>query len=347
MLLRLGCLGGRFAGFERFPAERPFSFRLFLAISGQEGCFQNSIPQFRGDIIAERPVPARINRPQTLIESPHRSILLPAVSFLRDSASVTWQDLSLDWRMTWASLLALTFMALGMKTIVLLFPGVLVARSWRFILSPVLAPGSIARSQPLSAVPAFFRHAGLVFGALVFYYWIYWQLVPAFHLHGLVLQYLVAPAVVLLMEAVVAIVTVLWLPDGRLLPGMHRHPWAARSVADFWGRRWNLWMSEWFREVIFQRMRRHPALAMWLVFGLSGLLHEYGLNLTLWLVTGRNLFGTMMIYFLLQAVGLQLERRFLRNYPRVNVAFTWLVVFVPAPLVFHESMLRSLHLWPG
>jgi hypothetical protein len=238
-------------------------------------------------------------------------------------------------------------MALGMKVIVLLSPGVSGARSWRFIFSPVLAPGSLARSQPFSAASAFFRRASLIFGALVLYYWIYWQLVPAFHLHGLVLQYLVTPAVLLMMETVAAIITMLWLPSGRLLPGIHRQPWAAHSVADFWGHRWNLWMSDWFREVIFQRMRRRPRLAMWLVFCLSGLLHEYGLNLTLWLVTGRNLFGTMMIYFLLQAVGLRLERRFLRNHPRINLLFTWLVVFGPAPLVFHESMLRSLHLWPG
>jgi uncharacterized membrane protein len=238
-------------------------------------------------------------------------------------------------------------MALGMKAIVLLFPGASAARSRRFITSPVLAPSSLERSQPLSVAPAFFRRAGLLLGALIFYYVIYWQLVRAFHWRGLILSYLAVPAVLPMMEAVVTSVTILWLPSGRLLPRIHRQPWAARSLADFWGRRWNLWMNDWFREVIFRRMRRRPKLAMWLVFGVSGLLHEYGLNLTIWLVTGRNFFGTMMIYFLLQAVGLQLERRFLKNHPRANVVFTWLVVLGPVPLVFHESMLRSIHLWPG
>lgn len=249
--------------------------------------------------------------------------------------------------MTWASLLALVAMALGMKAIVVLFPGGAAARSRRFLFSPLLAPSSIARAQPLSAAPAFFLRAGLIAGALVIYYLIYRQLVRAFHVPVLVLHYLVAPGSLMMMEMVVAVVTVLWLPSGRLLPRIHRQPWAARSVADFWGRRWNLWMSDWFREVILRRMRRHPRLAMWLVFGLSGLLHEYGLNFTLWLVTGRNLFGTMMIYFLLQALGLELERRFLRRHPRANVLFAWLVVFGPVALVFHESMLRALHLWPG
>jgi hypothetical protein len=144
-------------------------------------------------------------------------------------------------------------------------------------------------------------------------------------------------------EVFVAIVTILWLPSGRLLPVLHRNPFAARSLADFWGRRWNLWMSDWFRYVIFTRLRRRPMLAVWLVFFLSGLLHEYVLNLALWLVTGQKLFGTMMLYFLFQAAGVLMERRFTKG----SVLFTWVIVFVPVPLVFHESMLRTLHLWPN
>ena len=89
-----------------------------------------------------------------------------------------------------------------------------------------------------------------------------------------------------------------------------------------------------------------PVLAVWLIFFISGVLHEYVLNLTLWIVTGKKLFGTMMLYFLLQGAGVLAERRFLSDHPRVNRLFTWLVVFAPVPLVFHESMLRALHLWP-
>jgi hypothetical protein len=53
----------------------------------------------------------------------------------------------------------------------------------------------------------------------------------------------------------------------------------------------------------------------------------------------------MMLYFLLQSAGVLAERRFLRNRPCANRLFTWLVVLAPVPLVFHESMLRALHLW--
>jgi hypothetical protein len=278
----------------------------------------------------------------------------------------------MDWQMTWLNLLALATMGLGMKAVAFAMPlrvtnprsgprlcepqqSELVqcpetsygSRSARFIASPVLAPNSLERSQPLSALPSFFLRAGACLGALLLYCWIYWKLVDAFHFRGIVLGYLVAPAVLLTTEVFVAIITILWLPSGHLLPVLHRNPFAARSVADFWGRRWNLWMSEWFRFAIFTQLRRRPVLAVWLIFSLSGLLHEYVLNLGLWLVTGQKLFGTMMLYFLLQAAGMFLERRFLKHHPRANILFTWLIVFLPVPLVFHESMLRTLHLWPN
>lgn len=247
--------------------------------------------------------------------------------------------------MTWLNLLALALMGLLMKVVAMLLPRAGAARSARFLSSPVLAPNSLARSQPLSAIPRFLLRGSGCLGALVLCYWVYWKLVHAFHLHGLALSYLAAPAVLLMTEVFVAIVTILWLPSGRLLPVLHRNPLAARSVADFWGRRWNLWMSDWFLYVIFTPLRRRPVLAVWLVFFLSGLMHEYVLNLTLWLVTGKKLFGTMMLYFLLQAAGVLIERRFKNGLG--NVLFTWAVVFVPVPLVFHESMLRTLHLWPN
>jgi hypothetical protein len=272
-------------------------------------------------------------------------ILLPLISLLYDRNAVTWQNLSADWQVTWLNLLALALMGLVMKFAVLLIPSATAARTLRFVASPVLAPNSLERSQPFSAAPRFLLRASACLGALILYYWIYWKLVNTFHLHGITLSYLAVPAVLLVSEVLVAMVTILWLSSGRFLPTLHRNPFGARSVADFWGRRWNLWISEWFRYAIFMRMRHRPMLALWLIFFLSGLLHEYVLNLSLWMVTGKKLFGTMMLYFLLQPVGMLIERRCLKHNVRANILFTWLIVFAPVPLVFNESMLRTLHLW--
>jgi hypothetical protein len=55
----------------------------------------------------------------------------------------------------------------------------------------------------------------------------------------------------------------------------------------------------------------------------------------------------MMVYFLLQAVGILVERHFLKGRPRLMMMFVWLVVFVPSPLALNEGYLRALQLWPG
>lgn len=75
-------------------------------------------------------------------------------------------------------------------------------------------------------------------------------------------------------------------------------------------------------------------------------MHECVTNFTLYHFTGKALFGSMMIYFLLQAVGIVAERRFLKGYRRLMTVFVWLVVVVPAPLVLNEGLLWVLHLWP-
>ena len=70
------------------------------------------------------------------------------------------------------------------------------------------------------------------------------------------------------------------------------------------------------------------------------------LNVPLCIITGRAPFGSMMIYFLLQAVGVLGERCFLKRRPVLRIIVVWLVVFVPAPLMIGEALLRALHLWP-
>src|SRR6185369_4669425 len=106
---------------------------------------------------------------------------------------------------------------------------------------------------------------------------------------------------------------------------------------DFWGRRWNVWMSDWFRQLIFEPLQRHPRWAVVLVFVLSGVLHELVINLSLWLVTGRNLFGSMMLYFGLQGAGVIFERRFLAGRSVCRRIVAWGIVLGPVPLIVNEG----------
>jgi hypothetical protein len=248
-----------------------------------------------------------------------------------------------DWQMSILLVLAVVLLGFLMKLAALLIPNNSQETRWPFLLSPLPSPNSMNRVRP-AAVALQLRRA-LLFGLIVaLYYWSYWQVVRRFELKGILLSYLAAPALWLIGEVVSAVVPL--LGNGRIPPLLHNPP-LARSVADFWGRRWNLWFSDWFRYTIFQPLRRRPVLALWLVFALSGLMHEWGVNVPLYFVSGRILFGSMMLYFLVQPVGMLLERRLLNPKSHLRIPFTWLVILGPAPLLLNEGLLRALHLWPS
>ena len=248
--------------------------------------------------------------------------------------------------MAFLVLIALALLALVMKLVAMLWLGTSTRTNRVFLFSPVLSPTSLRRFRTRGELPGLIRRAILLLGAVLLGYWGFWSLVRVLQVHGLLLNYLGVVILLLVTELLAALFPFLWLPGGRLLPALHRNPWRARSLADFWGRRWNLWFSDWFRYTMFTRMRRRPVLALLLVFAVSGLMHEWGINVPLYFVTGRNLFGSMMVYFLLQAAGMLFERRYLKNCPRMMMLFVWLVVVMPAPLVVNEGMLRTLYLWP-
>ena len=250
-----------------------------------------------------------------------------------------------NWQMTVFLLLALGVMAFVMKLVALLLPAK--REIERSAVSWVLfSPDSVMRAQRATGAGPVGLRILMLFAAVWLSYWAYWQLVRDFQIHGILLSYLAVPLLLLIGESLVAIMNLFLLPGGCLLPALHCRPWAARSIADFWGNRWNLWFSDWSRYVIFGRLRRRPLFALFLVFAASGIAHECVINVPLYCVTGRILFGTMMVYFLLQAAGILVERHFLKGYPRLMMLFVWLVVFVPLPLVLNEGYLRGLQLWP-
>ena len=249
-----------------------------------------------------------------------------------------------DWQMTGFFLLALALMGFGMKLIALL-QSATVRADRPFVFWLLLCPASHQRLRPITSVRAVLGRTVSIFGMLVLAYVVYRQLLQAGVIRGIGLSYCAAPILLLMSEFLVAIVTVLWLPSGQLLPALHDRPWRARSIADFWSRRWNLWFSDWIRYAVYQRLRRRPVLALVSAFAVSGVLHEWAINVPLYFVTGRALFGTMMLYFLLQVVGMLIERRF-KGRPILRMAFTSCMVFAPLPLVLNEGLLRTLHLWP-
>src|SRR5262249_47315168 len=155
-----------------------------------------------------------------------------------------------NWQMTVLQLLALALMGFAMKFVAWLLPATIPTER-PFVFWLLLSPASNRRLRPIKSVPVVLLRFVRLCAALVLAYWIYWNLLRVAHVRGMVLSYCAVPILWLMTETVVALMTVLWLPSGRLLPAIHNRPWRARSIADFWGHRWNSWFSDWSRYAIF------------------------------------------------------------------------------------------------
>jgi hypothetical protein len=144
----------------------------------------------------------------------------------------------------------------------------------------------------------------------------------------------------LLTQTISIITQVCFLPAKILIPSSHEQPWRSHTLAEFWGQRWNRLFSDWFRQVCFRPLRGRPGLGLVIAFAASGVIHELLVNVPLWIVFGTSLFGSMCLYFLIQAGGVFVERNWLRQNPIANRLFLWAVVIGPVPLVLNEGTLR-------
>ena len=124
------------------------------------------------------------------------------------------------------------------------------------------------------------------------------------------------------------------VPVGRLFV----NPLASKTLAEFWGRRWNLAFHAVARDYVFR-----PAARRWgapagilLTFVFSGLLHEGLLSIPV-----RGGYGLPFAYFLLHGLLVLAERRWRLG----GRAWTLFWVLAPAPLLFHPWFFRSL-IWP-
>ena len=119
-----------------------------------------------------------------------------------------------------------------------------------------------------------------------------------------------------------------------------RNPALARSVAEFWGVRWNRGFRDWAHRQIFRPAERRlgPAGATMWTYLVSGLLHELVIT-----VPAGGGYGGPTVYFLLQGAGAMAERTTAgRSWLRGRL-FTLLVTAGPAywlfPPVFVERVM--------
>lgn len=129
---------------------------------------------------------------------------------------------------------------------------------------------------------------------------------------------------------------------------IHRKPLQATSLSHFWGRDWNLWVQDWLRDVTQKigRDKHHKRIVV--VFLVSGFFHEIMCNLPYWVMYRKSYFGTMIGYFLIEALLLWIDKKFISHlHPTYRRIYLWLAVVLPSPLFINVPLLRFFGLTHG
>lgn len=121
---------------------------------------------------------------------------------------------------------------------------------------------------------------------------------------------------------------------------IHYAPLRSLSLSQFWGRRWNLWVQDWLKDISGAFKGRASWQRVLITFLISGVFHELMVNLPYWLMYRKSYFGSMMLYFSVQSLGLWIDKRFLKHHPTLRIIWLWLVVILPSPLFINTPLLH-------
>ncbi|OJJ20274.1 hypothetical protein BKI52_17560 [marine bacterium AO1-C] len=120
-----------------------------------------------------------------------------------------------------------------------------------------------------------------------------------------------------------------------------KQPFKSKSIAEFWGKRWNLAFSEMTATAMFKPLIRKVGArgAAFLSFMVSGLLHEIAISLSV-----MKGFGLPLLYFAIHGFLMQVEKRLFKK----RKPGTWWVVaslVFPLPILFHPHFVNEVVWW--
>lgn len=140
------------------------------------------------------------------------------------------------------------------------------------------------------------------------------------------------------------LIALTWRNEGRSVVPIMDSPVRSTSLAEFWGRRWNLAFRDYSHRFVFRPAARrwNGSVASWCVFLFSGLIHELAIS-----VPAGGGFGLPLGYFLLQGLGVSIERRLVRRgiITRGSVAgwcFTAAFTIPAAYWLFHPPFVLNV-----
>lgn len=266
-------------------------------------------------------------------------MLLPVVAF-------AWRPLMPAWGFMWALTAAMFF---GCKWLTL---SRVHGDLWRTLGYLFLWPGMDARAftgepgkaltsrrtpkfgvrQLVAALGCTVLGAGLLWGAARF----------AFEIHPLFGGWVGMFGLIFLLHfGAFHLLAIAWNMAGMNAQPIMHAPLLAVSVREFWGRRWNLAFHQLAAEFVFRPLRGRIGARNAVVAGFlaSGLVHELVIS-----VPARGGYGLPTMYFLIQAVGMLVERRgrSADDSRHFNRLFTMLVVAGPAFWLFHPPFVTRV-----
>lgn len=140
------------------------------------------------------------------------------------------------------------------------------------------------------------------------------------------------------------LIALFWQAVGIDAQPIMAKPILSKSLAEFWGKRWNLGFRQLAHEFIFRPLQKRtgPALAGLCVFFASGVIHDLVISLP-----ARGGYGLPTAYFLFQGFGVLFERSaFARRIGLqeefASRALTIVVTAVPAFWLFHPLFVERV-----
>jgi hypothetical protein len=138
--------------------------------------------------------------------------------------------------------------------------------------------------------------------------------------------------------------TASWRFSGVDVKELFRSPYKAKSLKEFWGKRWNIAFSEMTAIVVYKplKIKYGIAIALTASFLFSGLLHEIAISFPV--NTG---YGLPLLYFVLHGLAMYTEAKISLVKEIVSHSilshvwvFAWLIL--PMPLLFHHAFIMEI-----
>jgi hypothetical protein len=140
------------------------------------------------------------------------------------------------------------------------------------------------------------------------------------------------------------LIALFWRSMGIDAEPIMAKPILSKTLAEFWGKRWNLGFRQLAHEFIFQPLQKRTGAttAGLFVFLASGLIHDVVIS-----VPARGGYGLPTAYFMLQGVGIifvrsSLSRQIGMQKPAPARIFTFAITALPAFWLFHPPFVHRV-----